>query len=188
MFMAEVKLSQAAPYEPRAGSARAGGGPSVGPADLIQGLSREEANLLLAYFGPNDMPSGQEHGLLKIILDVMKEPMFLLLAAAAVIYATIGEKAESLLVACFAGLTIVLVIIQQNRSERAIQALQSMAAPTARVMRGGQEQRIEARDLVPGDILLIGEGERIAADALLRDGQALQVDESVLTGEAVPVR
>jgi P-type Ca2+ transporter type 2C len=167
---------------------RADQAPEVRQAELSRGLSEDEASLLLAYFGPNDIPSGKEHGLLTIILDVMKETMFLLLAAAAVIYATIGEKAESLLVASFAALTIVLVIIQQNRSEKAIQALQSLAAPTARVMRSGREQRIAARDLVPGDILLIGEGERIAADALLREGQALQVDESILTGEAVPVR
>ncbi|MGL4636146.1 MAG: cation-translocating P-type ATPase [Beijerinckiaceae bacterium] len=160
----------------------------TGSAEVIQGLSTEDSKSLLAYFGPNEIPTDQRHGVLKIVLDVMREPMFLLLAAAALIYATIGEKAESLLVACFAGLTIFLVIIQQSRSEKAIQALQSLASPTARVMRDGHEQRIAARDLVPGDILLIGEGERIAADAVLKVAQALQVDESVLTGEAVPVR
>jgi P-type Ca2+ transporter type 2C len=188
MFMDKLKLRPDAPNGSRTGSTRSGLAPAVAAAELSHGLSEGEANRLLAYFGPNDIPSDKEHGLIKIILDVMKEPMFLLLVAAAVIYTTIGEKAESLLVASFAALTIVLVIIQQNRSEKAIQALQSLAAPTARVMRGGREQRIAARDLVPGDILLIGEGERIAADALLREGQALQVDESILTGEAVPVR
>jgi P-type Ca2+ transporter type 2C len=188
MFMDKLKLRPAAPKGPWTGSTRTGPGPAVVQAELSQGLSGEEANLLLAYFGPNDIPSDEEHGLRKIILDVMREPMFLLLVAAAVIYATIGEKAESLLVACFAGLTIFLVIIQKNRSEKAILALQSLAAPIARVMRDGREQRIAARDLVPGDILLIDEGERIAPDASLREGQALQVDESILTGEAVPVR
>jgi P-type Ca2+ transporter type 2C len=188
MFMAEVQLRPDASNEHRTGSRQTGRAPAVSSAELSQGLSGQEAKLLLAYFGPNDIPLDKERGLIRIVLDVMKEPMFLLLAAAAVIYATIGEKAESLLVASFAALTIFLVIIQQNRSERAIQALQSLAAPTARVMRGGREKRIAARDLVPGDILLIGEGERVAADALLREGQSLQVDESILTGEAVPVR
>jgi P-type Ca2+ transporter type 2C len=188
MFMAEVMIRPDAPNTLRVASALSKPAPQVPPAKLNEGLSEEEAHQLLAYFGPNDIPSDKEHGLLAIILDVMKEPMFLLLVAAAAIYATLGEKAESLLVACFAGLTIFLVIIQQNRSEKAIQALQMLAAPTARVMRDGREQQIAARVLVPGDILLIGEGERIAADALLKEGYGLQVDESILTGEAVPVR
>jgi magnesium-transporting ATPase (P-type) len=188
MFMAEAKIRPGASSQPRTGATDAGQPPAVSPAELSHGLSAHEADQLLAYFGPNDIPSDKEHGLFRIILDVMQEPMFLLLTAAALIYATLGEKAKSLLVASFAALTIVLVIIQQNRSEKALQALQSLAAPTARVMRDGREQRIGARDLVPGDILLIGEGERIAADALLKEGQALEVDESVLTGEAVPVR
>jgi P-type Ca2+ transporter type 2C len=186
--MAEVVVEPDAASGPRIVSTRTGSAPDIQRAGLTQGLSKDDVRQLRAYFGPNDIPSGAEHGLLKIILDVMKEPMFLLLVAAAAIYATLGEQAESLLVGCFAALTIVLVIVQQNRSEKAIQALQSLAAPTARVMRDGAEQQIAARDLVPGDILLVGEGERIAADALLREGQALQVDESVLTGEAVTVR
>ncbi len=186
--MAEVALRPRAASGSPSSSMRTGTAPDVPRAELSQGLSQEEARQLLAYFGPNDIPSGRDHGLFTIVLDVMKEPMFLLLVAAAAIYAVLGDRAESVLVACFAALTIVLVIIQQNRSEKAIQALQSLAAPTARVMRDGIEQRIAARDLVPGDILLIGEGERVAADALLKEGQALQVDESVLTGEAVPVR
>jgi P-type Ca2+ transporter type 2C len=188
MFMAEVMRQSDAANTPRITSISIKSAANIPAAKLNEGLSGDEANQLLAYFGPNEIPSDKGHGLLAIILDVMKEPMFLLLVAAAAIYATLGDKAESLLVASFAGLTILLVIIQQNRSEKAIQALQLLAAPTARVMRDGREQQIAARVLVPGDILLIGEGERIAADAILKEGHGLQVDESILTGEAVPVR
>jgi P-type Ca2+ transporter type 2C len=188
MFMAEVMLLQDASATRQPGSSPSGAAPEMSGRKLGQGLSQDEAERRLAAVGPNDIPSGKEHGIQHIILDVMKEPMFLLLLSAASIYGTLGEKAESLLVACFAALTILLVIVQQNRSEKAIQALQSLSAPTARVLRDGNERRIDARNVVPGDILLIGEGERIAADALVKESQALQVDESILTGEAVAVR
>jgi P-type Ca2+ transporter type 2C len=151
------------------------------------GLTSAEANLRLEKYGSNEIPISEKHNLWWVILEVMREPMFILLAAAAFIYVSMGEKAESLLVAAFALMTIMLVIIQQNRSEKAIQALQALSAPNARIIRDGQEQKIAARGLVIGDILLVAEGERIGADAIIRRTQSLQVDESILTGESIPV-
>ncbi len=153
-----------------------------------KGLTSSEVALRLTQFGLNEIPIGEQQSLWLVIIDVMREPMFLMLITAAIIYSLLGEIEESLLVSFFALLSIGLVIIQQNRSERALQSLKALSAPTARVLRDGHEQKIAASTLVPGDILLVDEGERIAADGAVRRTQMLQVDESVLTGESLPVR
>ena len=114
--------------------------------------------------------------------------MFLLLLVAAAIYLLLGDLGEGLLLGGFALLSVGLVVFQQRRSARALDALRELSAPQARVWRGGQSRRIAAREIVPGDWIVLGEGERVAADAVLRQAQALTVDESLLTGESVPVR
>lgn len=86
-----------------------------------------------------------------------------------------------------AGASIALVVVQEVRSERALQALQDLAEPMARVLRDGRELRIVSRYLVPGDLILVGEGERLPVDGVLREGDALMIDESALTGESAPV-
>ncbi|MDZ4866141.1 MAG: cation-translocating P-type ATPase [Alphaproteobacteria bacterium] len=155
---------------------------------LIRGLSRAEAALRLAQFGPNELPGSKRRSVLRVALGVLMEPMFLLLAAAAGIYLVVGDIGEGLFLTAFAALTIALVVVQQRRSERALDALRAMAAPTARVAREGVTQSIPAREVVPGDLLLFAEGERIAADGVMRRGQGAHVDESLLTGESAPVR
>lgn len=153
----------------------------------LQGLTSEDAARLLAQFGPNAPPDSPPPGVLKIALRTLKEPMFFLLAAAATLYLFVGDLGEGLFMMAGAGATISLVVFQELRSERALQALQRLAEPTAHVRRDGAERRIPARDLVPGDIILIGEGQRVPADALLLAGDALVIDESILTGESAPV-
>ena len=138
-------------------------------------------------FGANELPRPPRRSLIAIALGVLREPMFLLLALAAIIYLAVGGLGEGMMMAAFAGLSIALVVVQESRSERALEALRALAAPTARVLRDGCEQRIAAREVVPGDLLLIADGERIAADAVLRRAENLAVDESLLTGESVPV-
>jgi P-type Ca2+ transporter type 2C len=113
--------------------------------------------------------------------------MFLLLALAAVVYLAVGGLGEGLLMVGFAGLTILLVVVQEKRSENAIEALRALATPMARVLRNGREERISARGVVPGDLLFIADGERVAADAVLLRAENISVDESLLTGESVPV-
>jgi len=113
--------------------------------------------------------------------------MFFLLAAAAVLYLFVGDLGEGLFMVSGASASIALVVFQELRTERALKALQQLAEPMARCRRDGEERRIPARDLVPGDIILVGEGERLPADALLVSGDALVVDESILTGESAPV-
>jgi Ca2+-transporting ATPase len=160
--------------------------PQTDPA-VPAGLSSEEARRRLQAAGPNELPQAPRRGLGRILLGVLREPMFLLLALCAAIYLAVGGIGEGLLMTAFAGLSILLVVLQEARSENALEALRSLAAPSARVVRDGRERRIPAREVVPGDVLLIADGERIAADCVLRRAEGLGVDESLLTGESVPV-
>jgi Ca2+-transporting ATPase len=152
------------------------------------GLTPAEARARLRRFGPNETGEATGHGWLRTAADVGREPMFLLLLAAAALYLLIGDLGEGLLLAFFALVSVGLVVLQQHRGERALQALRTLAVRHVRVIRDGAPVRIPATEVVPGDWLLVGEGERIAADGVLREATALQVDESLLTGEAVPVR
>jgi len=113
--------------------------------------------------------------------------MFLLLIGAAALYLALGDLGEGLFLTAGALASIGLVVMQEARSERALSALRDLSQPLARVLRGGEERQIPARELAPGDLLLIGEGERLPADALLVAGDVLAVDESALTGESAPV-
>lgn len=151
------------------------------------GLSAAEAARLLAEHGPNELQDREQRGLIATLRSVATEPMFLLLLAAAGIYLLLGDLGEGLLLSFFALLTVGLVIFQERRSARALGALRELAAPQVRVRRDGREQRIPAREMVPGDLFLVSEGERIAADGELLHAVGLAVDESLLTGESVPV-
>ncbi|NBJ10728.1 cation-translocating P-type ATPase [Microvirga arsenatis] len=156
------------------------------PASLT-GLDEAEAQRRLARHGPNAVAGRRPRGLIDIVRGILHEPMFLLLLAAAGLYLVLGDIGEGLFMMAGALVTIGLVVLQEARSEQALAALRELAEPYARVIRGGAERRIPARDLVPGDLVLVGEGERLPADGILLAGDALTVDESALTGESVPV-
>ncbi len=153
-----------------------------------QGLSEGEARRRLVEHGPNAIEDRERHSFADTLREVMREPMFLLLLVASAIYLLVGDLGEGLLLVGFALLSVGLVIFQQRRGERALDALRELAEPQTRVLRGGQLRRVPTREIVPGDWIALGEGERVAADAVLRQAQALTVDESLLTGESVPVR
>ncbi|MBB3019602.1 Ca2+-transporting ATPase [Microvirga lupini] len=159
---------------------------AVVPARLT-GLDEGEAQRRLAQYGPNAIEGKRSRGLTDIVRGILREPMFLLLLAAAGLYLVLGDIGEGLFMMAGAIVTIGLVVLQEARSERALAALRELAEPYARVIRDGTERRIPARDLVPGDLILVGEGERLPADGRLVAGDALTVDESALTGESVPV-
>jgi len=152
-----------------------------------QGLDPGEASRRLAAHGRNELPPPPRRGLGRIAAQVMTEPMFLLLALAAVAYLVLGEPAEGALLGGFALVTIGLVVVQERRSERALEALRALGAPVAVVIRGGVAQRLPAAEVVPGDLLVIEEGVRVPADATLQSARSLAVDESLLTGESLPV-
>jgi len=111
----------------------------------------------------------------------------MLLIGAAALYMVLGDLAEGAFLLAGALAAVGLVILQELRSERALQALADLAQPTARVIRDGLDRRIPARELVPGDLMLVGEGDRLSADGVLLNGEVLRVDESMLTGESAPV-
>lgn len=152
-----------------------------------QGLSDEEAKARLQRYGPNRIHEPRKRTLIQIGQDTLREPMFLLLVIAAGLYLLVGDLAEGIFLSLGALLSLSLVIVQEARSERALQALNALAEPQAQVIRSGLIQTIPAAQLVPGDLVVIGEGGRIPADATLIDGDILEVDESALTGESVPV-
>ncbi|HEV6968005.1 HAD-IC family P-type ATPase [Roseateles sp.] len=157
-------------------------------ANLPSGLTTEQARQRLAACGPNELRGREDAGLAALLRGLFGEPMFLLLLAAAGLYLAFGDLGEGLLLAGFAVVTLGLTFFQERRSARALDALRELTVPQVRAIRDGRVQRLPAHDLVPGDLFLVGEGERIAADALLRDAAGLSVDESLLTGESVPVR
>lgn len=154
---------------------------------LPPGLTSAEARARLATFGRNDLPSTAAQSFWLTARQVLTEPMFLLLALAAGSYLLLGELGEGLLLCAFAVLTLALVVMQERRSERALEALRALGTPTASVLRDGTVQRIPSPEVVPGDLLLVEEGERIAADGTVLTSRMLAVDESLLTGESVPV-
>ena len=155
--------------------------------DELHGLTALEAEQRLASVGANEIEATGRRNLWRIVRDTLREPMFLLLAGAAVLYLALGDLGEGLFLTVGAVVAIGLVVIQEARSEGALAALRDLAQPWARVIRDGTERRIPTRELVPDDILLIGEGERLPADGVLSAGDVLGVDESTLTGESAPV-
>lgn len=152
------------------------------------GLDDQEAKRRLAADGPNALPAPRSRGLIRFFLEVFEEPIFFLLVGAAVLYIAIGDAAEGLLLAGCAGVSVALVAVQSWRSERVLTALRGVTAPYARVVRGGTSRRIPAAEIVVGDLVVLAAGDRIPADGVVRQGAGLQVDESALTGESIPVR
>jgi len=150
-------------------------------------LSVAEAARRLTEDGPNALPGGQGRSLLSIATGVLREPMFLLLLAAGTLYLVFGDLQEGLTLFGFVVVTLGLTLYQEGKTERAIEALRDLTSPRALVIRDGQPQRIAGRDVVRGDLLKLSEGDRVPADALLVSADGVRADESLLTGEAVPV-
>jgi P-type Ca2+ transporter type 2C len=152
----------------------------------FNGLNSAQADALLQQHGPNELPSAQSRWYL-IALGVFREPMLGLLLATAILYLLIGESTEAWLLFGSSLVVIAINIVQDVRSERAVQALRDLSSPRAVVIRNNERTRIAAREIVPGDIMILEEGDRIAADAELLESLNLSVNESLLTGESIPV-
>lgn len=151
------------------------------------GLSSQEAAERLASQGPNALPEIGQHGLWALLWDIVREPMFLLLVACGGIYLTLGDRREALMLLGFVAVVIAMTYVQKRRSQRALDALRDLSSPRALVIRDGQAVRLAGRDLVEGDLVLLAEGDRVPADIRLLEANYLTVDESLLTGESVPV-
>jgi P-type Ca2+ transporter type 2C len=153
-----------------------------------RGLSAQEAAERLRAEGPNALPELERRTGLRIILEVVREPMFALLLGAGVLYLFIGSRGEALVLFAFACFSVAIAIIQEGRSERVLEALRDLTSPRALVIRDGEQSRIPGREVVRGDLLVLAEGDRVPADAMLIYGDDVLADESLLTGESVPVR
>ena len=152
-----------------------------------QGLTADEARLRLADEGPNSLPSTRRRGVLTLAFEVAREPMFLLLIAAATIYLVLGDLREALVLAASIVVVMAITVVQERRTERTLERLRDLSSPRALVVRDGHELRIAGSEVVRGDLIVLREGDRVAADARLVESHDLLVDESLLTGESVPV-
>ena len=152
----------------------------------LRGLDAAEAARRLAANGPNILPGSSPTSFFNIVAGVLVEPMFLMLLVAGGLYLALGDTAEAIFLLGSVLVVIGITLIQEGKTQRALESLRDLSAPRALVMRDGEELRIAGRDVVIGDLLVLHEGDRIAADATLIDGQ-LDANESLLTGEAVPV-
>lgn len=155
--------------------------------DPQQGLSEAEASRRLKKDGANALPVSKPQGALHLLWEVVSEPMFLLLVACGVIYLLLGDRNEALMLLGFVFIVMGITFVQQRRTEQSLSALRDMANPRALVVRDGKTRHLPGPDLVCGDIVLLAEGDRVPADMALLEAANLSIDESMLTGESVPV-
>jgi Ca2+-transporting ATPase len=153
-----------------------------------RGLGSDEAAARLQRDGPNALPEPERRHPWATVANVVREPMLLLLLAATTVYMLLGDPQEAALLGASVLVVIGLTVYQERKSERALQALRELGTPRARVIRDGEPCMVPSPEVVVGDVLLVAEGERIAADARVFDEADLFADESLLTGESVPVR
>jgi Ca2+-transporting ATPase len=151
------------------------------------GLTEVEAKERLARFGTNELRNAKKISPWKLFLEQFKSILIIILLFAVVLSAVIGEPIDAIIIGVIILFACGLGFIQEYRAERAMEALKKMAAPTASVLRDGNEEEIPARDLVPGDIIVIRTGDRIPADARLIEAINLKTNEAPLTGESVPI-
>lgn len=152
-----------------------------------KGLTGAESSKRLAEVGSNEIQAAKRISAWKILLEQFKNILILILLGATAISLFLGHGIESIVIAVIVLFAVLLGFIQEYRAEHAIEALRQMAAPTATVLRDGEEVKVPARDLVPGDVVILRAGDRIPADARLLEAVNMQVDEAALTGESVPV-
>ncbi len=153
----------------------------------LTGLTASEASARLAQDGPNELPRAGRRSILRIALEVLREPMLALLLVGGIAYLLLGDRVEALILLAFATFSVVVTVVQETRTEHVLEALRDLSAPRALVIRDGARVRIAGRDVVRGDLIVLEQGDRIAADAVLIAAADLQTDESLLTGESLPV-
>ncbi|MCG2625936.1 cation-translocating P-type ATPase [Bradyrhizobium sp. WYCCWR 13023] len=157
-------------------------------SSAMLGLTASEAQARLKAEGFNELPRTGRRTILRLVIEVLREPMLLLLLAGGLIYFVLGDLGEALLLLVFASISIVITIVQEARTERVLDSLRDLTSPRALVIRGGERIRIPGREVARGDLIVLSEGDRVAADATVLRSIDLLLDESLLTGESVPVR
>jgi Ca2+-transporting ATPase len=167
---------------------RTGQPPGERQESPLRGLSQQQAILRLQQEGPNEIPGSAPRHPLAIALEMLREPMFGLLLATGTLYIFLGDLQESLVLLAAVFVIAGITFYQERKTERALAALRQLSSPRALVIRDGDLGRIPGRDVVREDLVMIAEGDRVPADGILLSDAALSVDESLLTGESVPVR
>ncbi len=155
--------------------------------DQYGGLTADAATARLKVDGPNELPRAGRRSSMRIAFEVLREPMLALLLAGGIAYLLLGDLIEALILLGFASFSVAVTVIQEARTEHVLEALRDLSAPRALVIRDGTRVRIAGREVVQGDLIVLEQGDRIAADAVLVEAADLQTDESLLTGESLPV-
>jgi calcium-translocating P-type ATPase len=169
----------------RTGQASLEAPPVAAPAE---GLRPADAAELLGRYGPNELPTPRRDPWVRRLARQLMEPMaLLLLAAAAVSALALGERVDGAAIVAIVVLNAAIGLVEEGRAARALDALRRMETPTATVLRDGTARRVPAREVVPGDVVLLAAGDRVPADLRLVEAAGLEVDESLLTGESLPV-
>lgn len=154
---------------------------------MIKGLSSEDALAKIKAFGYNELPSSEAKTILQIALEVFKEPMFIMLISCGALYLLLGDYTEGTILLCSVFVIIFITFYQHQKTEKAIEALKKLSSPRALVIRDDKKIRIPGREVVPDDVVILNEGDRVPADGILLESSHLTIDESMLTGESVPV-
>lgn len=154
----------------------------------LKGLSQVEAEKILQTDGYNELPSQKKQSGFFILFKVLSEPMLLLLIVAGGIYLFLGEVKDALMLLTFVFVVVGITFYQERKTERTLEALRDLSSPRALVIRDGEQKRIAGKEVVRGDIIIVREGDRIPADSMVLSCENLSIDESLLTGESMPVR
>ena len=149
-----------------------------------EGLTSAEVKQLREQYGKNELNPEKKETFIKKVFEILREPMFLLLIAASVIYFILGEARDGAIMLVFVVGIISIDIIQEWKTDKTLRALKNLSAPRVTVIRNGTEIEVESQELVPGDVMLLFEGVKIPADGIILRSSDLRADESTLTGEA----
>lgn len=155
--------------------------------EFTYGITEAHAAGLIKQYGYNELPASKPKSMIHIAAEVMKEPMFTLLLACSTLYMLIGDYNEGIIIFCSVFVIIFITFYQHRKTEKSLEALRQLSSPRALVIRDRQEKRVAGRDVVPGDVIKLHEGDRVPADATLLHSNNLSIDESLLTGEFIPV-
>jgi len=153
----------------------------------INGLSQDQIPLLQQQYGKNIFEASKQFRLFRVLKDILLEPMFLLLVIASCLYFILGDKNEGIMMAIAIIIVTTISIYQEVKSSLALKSLQQYTEPRITVIRGGKEEIIMTEELVPGDVLLLAEGMKVPADAVIITSNDLAINESIITGESLPV-
>ena len=152
------------------------------------GITSQKADENLKRHGLNELPTAKPKNVWQVALQVIREPMFILLISCGAVYLLLGDYSEGVILLCWVFVIIFITFYQHRKTENSLQALRQLSSPRALVIRDGEERRIAGREVVVDDLIILNEGDRVPADAVILESHNLTIDESLLTGESVPVK